>query len=94
MALVMIKTKYQVTLPSSVRKQARLSVGDVLEAKVEGERITLTPKSLIDRELALALRDVRKGRLSSAFATAAEGLAWLKKAPKKRGGKKSRTKSV
>ena len=63
MPLVTVKTKYQVTLPTSVRKQAGVAVGDLLEAKVEGQKITLTPKSIIDRELAHALEDVRKGRV-------------------------------
>ena len=83
MALVTVKTKYQVTLPTSVRKQARLAVGDLLEAKVEGTKITLTPKSLIDRDLALALADVKKGRVSPTFATATEGIRWLKAEAKK-----------
>ena len=38
MALVTVKTKYQLTLPSSVRKQARVAVGDLLEARVEGKK--------------------------------------------------------
>src|SRR5438876_189890 len=70
MPLVTVKTKYQVTLPTAVRKQARLAVGDILEAKVEGTKITLTPKSLIDRDLALALDDVRKGRVVGPFSSA------------------------
>ena len=60
--LVTVKTKYQVTLPTTIRTQAGVLVGDILEAKVEGRRITLTPKSVVDRELARALEDVRKGR--------------------------------
>ena len=88
MALVTVNTKYQVTLPSSVRKQVRLAVGDRLEAKVEGKRITLTPKNVIDHELALALQDVKKGRTSPIFTTAAEGIQWLNAEGKKRKGKK------
>ena len=67
MPLVTVKPKYQVTIPTSVRKQARLGVGDLLDAKVEGGTITLTPKSFIHRELALALDDVRKGRTHGPF---------------------------
>jgi AbrB family looped-hinge helix DNA binding protein len=77
MALVTVKTKYQVTLPTAVRKQAGLAVGDILEAKVEGKKITLTPKGLLDRELALALEDVKRGRVSPTFSSAAAGLRWL-----------------
>ena len=88
MAFVTVNTKYQVTLPSSVRKRARLAVGDRLDARVEGKKITLTPKSVIDRELGLALQDVRKGRLSPTFTTAAEGIQWLNAEAKKRRSKK------
>ena len=88
MALVTVNTKYQVTPPSSVRKRARLAVGDRLDARVEGKKITLTPKSVIDRELSLALQDVRKGRLSPTFTTAAEGIQWLNAEAKKRRSKK------
>jgi len=79
MPLVTVKTKYQVTLPTSVRKQAGVAVGDLLEAKVEGQKITLTPKSIIDRELAHALEDVRKGRVHGPFNSAREMLADLHK---------------
>ncbi len=54
MALVKIKEKYQVTLPAALRQKAGLEVGDLLEAKVAGKKITLTPKSVPDRELAQA----------------------------------------
>ncbi len=80
---VTIKTKYQVTLPTSIRKEANLSVGDILEAKVEGKKITLSPKSMIDRELALALEDVKAGRMSPVFKTAEEGIRWLHARSKK-----------
>jgi len=77
MPLVTVKTKFQVTLPTAVRRQAGVSVGDILEAKVEGKKITLTPKGLIDRELALALAEVRKGRVQGPFESANEMIAAL-----------------
>ena len=67
MALIKVKTKYQVTLPTSVRKSVGLSVGDLLEAKVEGNKITLSPKTAIDKELALSLEDVKAGRVEGPF---------------------------
>ena len=79
MPLVTVKTKYQVTLPTTVRTQAGVSVGDILEAKVEGRKITLTPKSVVDRELARALEDVRKGRVIGPFTSAKEMLTDLHK---------------
>lgn len=94
MALVTVKTKYQVTLPTSVRKQAGVEVGDLLEAGVEGKKITLTPKSLVDRELALALEDVKKGRVSPAFSSAAEGIRWLNAPGKKKRGSTKRRQNM
>jgi bifunctional DNA-binding transcriptional regulator/antitoxin component of YhaV-PrlF toxin-antitoxin module len=70
MALVKIKEKYQVTLPVSLRKEARLEVGDLLEAKVEGKKITLTPKSVLDRELAQVLREIDEGNTYGPFDSA------------------------
>ncbi len=86
--LVTVKTKYQVTLPTSIRRKADISIGDLLEAKVEGKKITLTPKGLIDRELSLALEDVKAGRLSSVFSTAEAGIRWLHAGVKKVHSKK------
>ena len=72
MPLVKVKEKYQVTLPASVRRKAGLAVGDLLEARVEGKKITLTPKSVVDRELALALEDVKQGRIYGPYLSAKE----------------------
>ena len=47
MAVVKVKEKYQVTLPAEIRKKADLTVGDLLEAKVEGKKITLSPRRLL-----------------------------------------------
>jgi AbrB family looped-hinge helix DNA binding protein len=77
MPLVKVKEKYQVTLPSSVRDKVGLSVGDLLEAEVKGSTITLTPKSTVDRELAIALEEVRKGKTYGPFKTAKEAIRFL-----------------
>ena len=83
MPLVKVKEKYQVTLPASVRRKAGLAVGDLLEADVEGKKITLTPKSVVDRELALALENVRKGRVYGPFSSAKEVIQSLRREAKK-----------
>jgi AbrB family looped-hinge helix DNA binding protein len=67
MPIVKVKNKYQVTLPASVRKQINVEIGDVLEAEVKAGKITLTPKVIIERELALALEDVKRGRVVGPF---------------------------
>jgi AbrB family looped-hinge helix DNA binding protein len=81
--LVKIKEKYQVTLPAAVRRKAGLNVGDLLEASVEGEKITLTPKSVVDRELALALEDVKKGHVYGPYRSAAEVISSLHRETKR-----------
>jgi len=81
--LVKVKEKYQVTLPASVRKKAGLAVGDLLEASLDGKRITLTPKSVVDREIALALEDVKKGRVYGPFSSAKEAIRSLHREAKR-----------
>lgn len=84
MSLVKVKDKYQVTLPVDIRRKAGLAVGDLLEANVKGKLITLTPKAVVnrafvDKRLAEALEDVRRGRVNGPFATAEELIADLHK---------------
>lgn len=79
MAVVKVKSRYQVTLPSQVRSKAGMAVGDLLEAKVEGRTITLIPKRLIDRDLALALNDVKRGRMKGPFPTAQSTIRALRR---------------
>ena len=69
MSLVKVKEKFQVTLPAAIRQKAGVDVGDLLEATVQGKRITFTPKVAVDRafveqRLAEGLEDVKKGRVS------------------------------
>lgn len=83
MALVRVKTKYQVTLPDKLRRQIRVNVGDLLEVSVEKGRITLTPKSIIDRRIAESLEDYRKGHSYGPFDTAERMITSLKSNMKK-----------
>ncbi len=70
MALVRIKDKYQVTIPTKLRERARLSVGDYLEATLDKRGvITLTPKDFVDRGVAEGLEDLREGRIHGPFET-------------------------
>ena len=84
MALVKVKTKYQVTLPAALREQVGLRVGDVLEAKVERGKVTFTPKSMVDREIAEGLEDLRKGRTYGPYSTADEMTRSLRQMTRKR----------
>jgi AbrB family looped-hinge helix DNA binding protein len=51
MTFVRIKAKYQLTIPVALREQLNLSIGDLLEAALEGRQIILVPKKVIDRDL-------------------------------------------
>jgi AbrB family looped-hinge helix DNA binding protein len=82
-ALVKIKEKYQVTLPAALREKAGLEVGDVLEAKVEGKIITLTPKSVLDRELAKALKEIDQGKTFGPFSSATDLIRSLNREAKR-----------
>jgi AbrB family looped-hinge helix DNA binding protein len=82
-ALVKVKEKYQVTLPAAVRQKTGVAVGDLLEAKVQGKRITLTPKVVVDRafiekRLAQGLKDIREGRVLGPFKTAKAAIRALR----------------
>ncbi len=96
--LVRVKTKYQVTLPVSVRKKAALRVGDLLEAKMEHGKITLVPKhvvdtkkAFIDAHLAEGLKDIAEGRTYGPFETAEDLIASLHAQVKKiRAARKSK----
>ncbi len=70
MAVVKVKSHYQLTIPPQIRAKAGVAVGDLFEAKVQGRTITLVPKRMIDRELALAIDDVKRGRVKGPFSTA------------------------
>jgi bifunctional DNA-binding transcriptional regulator/antitoxin component of YhaV-PrlF toxin-antitoxin module len=50
-----------VVIPRSVRDKVAVNVGDLFEANVEKGKITLTPKSLVDRRTAKGLEDIEKG---------------------------------
>lgn len=59
MPLVTVKDKFQVTIPSRVRADLPVAVGDVLEATVEDGKIVLRPKAVIDRaELGRQIRAI------------------------------------
>ncbi len=78
-AIVSVKNKYQVVIPQRVRDQLPIKIGDILEARVENGRITLTPKSLIDTGLAESMRDYQTGGAYGPFRTARAMVASLRK---------------
>ena len=79
MELVTVKTKFQVVIPQSIRKRARLDVGDLLEASFENGKITFTPKTVIDRHLAEGIEDIAQGRTHGSYESAAEAISALER---------------
>jgi len=79
MELVTVKTKFQVVIPQSIRRRARLDVGDLLEASFENGKITFTPKTVIDRHLAEGIEDIAQGRTHGPYESASEAIAALER---------------
>ena len=84
MELVTVKTKFQVVIPREIRKRARLDIGDLLEASFENGKITFTPKTVIDRQLAEGLEDVARGRTHGPYHSATEAISALERRAAKR----------
>ena len=91
MPIVRLHKKGQVTLPIGLRKRVRIGEGDLLDARIERGRITRTPKSLVDRQIAESEEDYRKGRFYGPFKTAEEMIASLQRELKKRPKRKRRS---
>jgi AbrB family looped-hinge helix DNA binding protein len=89
MPIVTVKNKFQVVIPAKVRDEIGIEIGDILEAKVEKGKVTLTPKSVVDRQIAQSLEDYKKGRSYGPFDSASDMISSLKSNIRKR-KKKSR----
>jgi AbrB family looped-hinge helix DNA binding protein len=88
MELVTIKNKFQIVIPQSIREQAGLDVGDLLEAKIENGKITFTPKSVVDRHLNEGLQDLREGRTHGPYHSAKDAIAALESRVERRSKKR------
>jgi hypothetical protein len=60
-----------VLIPASVIRKARIKVGERLDANVEHGKITLTPKSAIQRGIEQGVDDIKRGRVYGPYASAA-----------------------
>jgi AbrB family looped-hinge helix DNA binding protein len=65
--VVKIGVSRQVVIPKKLHDELGLSPGDYLEVGLEGDRLILTPKALVEKRLAEGLDDIRQGRLHGAF---------------------------
>ena len=77
MPMVKVKEKFQVTIPTAIRLETGLAIGDYLEAVIEGRSIVLKPKALADGDSVEAaiqegLRTVEEGRVTPAFSSMEE----------------------
>jgi AbrB family looped-hinge helix DNA binding protein len=79
MELVVVKTKFQVVIPRSIRKRVRLDIGDLLEASFENGKITFTPKTVVDRHLAEGMEDIARGRTHGPYQSASEAISALER---------------
>ena len=67
MPLVQVREKAQITLPSRIRKSLGIKKGDYLEAEVEGNKILLIPKILMDKAEVITLSKKGEGMLKEAL---------------------------
>ena len=77
MNIVTVKNKFQIVIPQHVRELAHIAIGDLLEAGVEDGKIVFTPKSLVDRHIAVGLEDARQGRTHGPYESAGAAIAAL-----------------
>lgn len=91
--LVAVNAQGRVTLPADVRRRLHLADGSQLEARVEGDHITLRPTRVVPAEdawayrpeelagIRRALEDVKAGRVYRLAATELERIAETGKLP-------------
>ncbi len=51
MTLVAVRSKFQVTIPSRLRRSIALQEGDIMEATLLGDGILLRPQEVVDRSV-------------------------------------------
>jgi AbrB family looped-hinge helix DNA binding protein len=90
MSTVRVKAGGQVTLPNAIRERAGLSVGDLLEAKIENGNIVLRPQSLANQQIAESQQQIKRGEFYGPFDTAEEMVKSLRRGvkPKRKAAKR------
>jgi AbrB family looped-hinge helix DNA binding protein len=81
---VKIGISRQVVIPKRIHDQLGLVPGDYLEVELDGDRVVLTPKALIEKRLAEGLEDMRKGHVRGPFRSVPALVRSLRKARKSR----------
>jgi AbrB family looped-hinge helix DNA binding protein len=80
--IVKIGVSRQVAIPKKLHDQMGLAPGDYLQVELEGDRLILTPKALIEKRLAEGLEDIRQGRVHGPFKSVPALLRSLHRAKK------------
>ena len=76
---VKIGVSRQVVIPKKIHDQLGLEPGDYLEVELEGDRMVLTPKALVEKRLAEGLQDIQEGRVRGPFRSASALVRSLRK---------------
>jgi AbrB family looped-hinge helix DNA binding protein len=71
---VKIGVSRQVAIPKKFYDAMRLEPGDYMEIELHDDRLTLTPKTFIEKRLAEGLRDIEAGKVIGPFKNAKEAL--------------------
>ena len=82
MSAVRVGVSRQVAIPKKLHDQLGLTAGDYLEIEIQGGKLILTPKQLVDKRLEEAEEDVRHGRVLGPFSTAKQAMKALRKRPR------------
>jgi AbrB family looped-hinge helix DNA binding protein len=80
---VKIGLSRQVAIPKKIHDELGLEPGDYLEVELQGDRLVLTPKALVEKRIAEGLEDIREGRLRGPFRSVPALVRSLRKAAKK-----------
>ena len=73
MAAVKIGIGRQIVIPKKVYDQLRLTPGDYLEVELDGDKLVLTPKELIEKRLAEGLEDLKSGKVPEGLDNIVDG---------------------
>ncbi len=78
-SVVKIGASRQVIIPKKIHDRLGLEPGDYLEVELQNDKVILTPKALVEKRLAEALEDVKRGRVHGPFRSASEMLRSLRR---------------
>ncbi len=81
-SVVKIGASRQVIIPKKIHDRFGLEPGDYLEVELHDDKMILTPKALVEKRLAEALDDVKRGRIHGPFGTAREMVRSLRQTRK------------